>query len=44
MPQEALEVFVKELGAPVEDAGSKYKVKAAASLPAVLTVIKIERS
>ena len=44
MPQESLDVFVKELGAPVEDAGSKYKVKAAASLPAVLTVIKIDRS
>lgn len=44
MPQETFDVFAKELGAPVEDAGNKYKVKAAASLPAVLTVIKVERS
>jgi hypothetical protein len=44
MPQETLETFVKELGAPVEDAGSKYKVKGAATLPATLTVVEIARS
>ena len=44
MPQESLETFVKELGAPLEDAGSKYKVKGASSLPAVLTVVEITRS
>jgi len=44
MPQEPLETFVKELGAPVEDAGNKYKVKGAVSLPAVLTVVEITRS
>jgi L-ascorbate metabolism protein UlaG (beta-lactamase superfamily) len=41
--QDSLEVFVKELGAPVEETG-KYKVKAVASLPAVLTVIQVVRS
>jgi hypothetical protein len=44
MPQEALEVFVKELGAPVEQIGGKYKVKSAASLPLTLTVIELARS
>jgi L-ascorbate metabolism protein UlaG (beta-lactamase superfamily) len=44
VPQEALEVFTTELGAPVEDAGSKYKVKSAASLPQVLTVVQVARS
>lgn len=41
--QDALEVFVKELGAPVET-HAKYKLKATSSLPAVLTVIEISRS
>lgn len=44
VPQDTLEVFTKELAAPVEDAGSKYKVKAASSLPQVLTVVTIDRS
>lgn len=44
VPQDTLEVFTKELGAPVEDAGSKYKLKNASSVPQVLTVIKIDRS
>jgi len=43
VPQDKLEVFVKELGAPVETT-SKYKVKGASSLPAVLTVIEVTRS
>jgi L-ascorbate metabolism protein UlaG (beta-lactamase superfamily) len=43
MPQEPLETFVKELGAPVETVG-KYKVKGASSLPPVLTTIEITRS
>jgi L-ascorbate metabolism protein UlaG (beta-lactamase superfamily) len=43
MPQDVLETFVKELGAPVETV-SKYKVKTAASLPVVLTVVEITRS
>ena len=43
VPQEPLDVFVKELGAPVEET-AKYKVKSAASLPAVLTVVNVTRS
>lgn len=41
VPQEKLDVFTEELGAPVEESVSKYKVK---SLPQVLTVIPISRS
>ena len=43
VPQEDLEVFVKELGAPVEQV-AKYKYKSAASLPAALTVVQVTRS
>lgn len=43
VPQDNLDTFAKELGAPVE-ATSKYKVKAASTLPAVLTVIEITRT
>lgn len=41
--QDPLEIFVKELGAPVEET-SKYKLKAASGLPAVLTVVNVTRS
>lgn len=41
--QDPLEIFVKELGAPVEET-AKYKLKTAASLPAVLTVVELQRS
>lgn len=44
VPQDDVELFVKELAAPVEDAGPKYKVKSASSLPQVLTTIKLARS
>ena len=44
VPQNELEEFTKELGAPVEDAGTKYKVKSATSLPQVLTVVTVGRS
>lgn len=44
MPQESFETFVKELSAPVEEAGAKYKVKGAASLPVALTIVHITRS
>lgn len=44
MPQEELETFVRELGAPVEDVAGKLKIKSAASIPAVLTVYKLARS
>lgn len=43
VPQDALDTFVQELGAPVETV-SKYKVKAASGLPAALTVIEVTRS
>jgi len=43
VPQDPLEIFVKELGAPVEET-PKYKIKTAASLPAVLTVVNVTRS
>lgn len=44
VPQDTLEVFTKELAAPVEDAGSKYKVKSSSAIPQVLTVVQISRS
>lgn len=43
VPQDTLETFTKELGAPVETVG-KYKLKGSVSLPAVLTVVQVERS
>lgn len=43
VPQDNLEVFVKELGAPVETT-NKLKVKSAASLPQALTIFEITRS
>lgn len=43
VPQDVLETFTKELGAPVETVG-KYKVKAASTLPLTLTVIEVTRS
>jgi len=44
VPQDTLETFVKELGAPTEQVSGKYKVKSAASLPQTLTVIELARS
>jgi L-ascorbate metabolism protein UlaG (beta-lactamase superfamily) len=44
VPQDNLDIFIKEMAAPVEEAGAKYKVKSSASVPQVLTVIKIDRS
>lgn len=43
VPQDTLETFVKELGAPVEIT-AKYKVKSASLLPVVLTVVEVTRS
>ena len=43
VPQDTLETFVKELGAPVETV-AKYKVKAASALPLTLTIVEITRS
>lgn len=42
--QDSLEVFVKELGAPVLEAGTKWKVKGSGSLPEQMTVVAIGRS
>lgn len=43
VPQDTLETFVKELGAPVETT-ARYKVKSAATLPATLTIVEVTRS
>lgn len=43
VPQDTLDTFVKELGAPVETV-AKYKVKSVAMLPATLTVVEVTRS
>jgi L-ascorbate metabolism protein UlaG (beta-lactamase superfamily) len=43
VPQDELQLFIKELGAPVETV-SKYKVKQSLSTPATLSVIEITRS
>lgn len=43
VPQDSLETFVKELGAPVETM-AKYKLKQAAVLPAVLTIVELTRA
>lgn len=43
VPQDTLDTFVKELGAPVETF-SKYKVKALSSVPVTLTVVELTRS
>ena len=41
--QESLDLFVKELGVPVETV-SKYKVKGAVALPSLLTLVEVTRS
>jgi len=43
VPQSEVDIFVTELGAPVEDV-PKLKLKNAAALPATLTVFKLVRS
>ena len=43
VPQDILETFVKELGAPVEEM-PKFKLKQGAPLPAVLTTIHLTRA
>ena len=42
VPQDVLETFVQELGAPVEQA-PKFNLKGAAGLPAVMTVFELAR-
>lgn len=43
VPQDGLDTFVKELGAPVETM-SKFKVKSSAAIPQVLTIVELTRS
>lgn len=43
VPQESLDVFVKEMGVEAESS-SKYKIKSAASLPPALTIQELTRS
>jgi len=43
VPQDNVDLFVKELGAPVEKT-AKYKVKSGLALPTVLTTVEIARS
>jgi L-ascorbate metabolism protein UlaG (beta-lactamase superfamily) len=43
VPQDTLETFVKELGAPVEQT-PKYKVKSSVTIPSVLTIVELTRS
>jgi len=43
MPQDSVDIFVKELGAPVERT-AKYRVKNNLALPAVLTTVEIARN
>lgn len=44
VPQDSVETFINELGAPVEQGGNKYKLKAASNLPQVLTTLVLDRS
>jgi len=44
VPQDTLETFIKELAAPVEEAGTKYKIKSSSVIPQVLTVVTVARS
>ena len=44
VPQADLDEFVKALGAPVIEAGQKWKLKKSADLPGSLTIVKISRS
>ncbi|OYW43804.1 Zn-dependent hydrolase [Candidatus Saccharibacteria bacterium 32-45-3] len=43
VPQDTLDTFTKELGAPVEPV-AKYKVKSASAFPLALTVVELTRS
>lgn len=43
VPQDSIDLFVKELGAPVEKT-AKYKVKSNLALPTVLTTVEVARS
>jgi L-ascorbate metabolism protein UlaG (beta-lactamase superfamily) len=44
VPQDDVESFVSELGAPVERVDSKLKIKSTSAIPAVLTTVIVSRS
>jgi L-ascorbate metabolism protein UlaG (beta-lactamase superfamily) len=44
VPQDDVDLFTKELAAPVEDVGAKYKIKSSSSIPQVLTAAVLSRS
>ncbi len=44
VPQDDLDVFVKEFAAPVEKVGVKYKLKALSGIPAATTTVVIDRT
>ncbi|HJM04375.1 MAG TPA: MBL fold metallo-hydrolase [Candidatus Saccharimonadaceae bacterium] len=43
VPQDSVDVFIKELGVQVEEV-AKYKLKQASALPEALTIVKLARS
>lgn len=44
VPQDGVDVFIKELAAPVDDEVQKYKVKSSSSIPQTLSIVRIARS
>lgn len=44
VPQEDLELFVKELGVGIIEAGPKFRIKGDTSIPEQMSVVKISRS
>lgn len=44
VPQDDLDTFVKEVGAPIIEAGPKWKIRNANALPEQLSIIKVARS
>lgn len=44
VPQDEVDLFVKELGATLHESVAKYKLKAGAALPEVLTLVELQRS
>jgi hypothetical protein len=44
VPQATFDSFAKALSAPVEDTGTKYKIKSHTTIPQALTIVRINRS
>lgn len=44
VPQDSIDTFITELGAPSEEAAAKLKFKTTSALPAILTVMPLTRS